>query len=188
MRRCRYVRAWRACALGVESFTLRTNSTVRENIQETATTRGVKSCAWLASHLRPIAIVMAAMSATACSRHEAPRAVLAEQCERVQDNLPWLVRVQAPAAGEFLVRVVPKGISVILDIDHERARSQVDRFGVITFVRQARANEQFIVSVFSRDSPDIAGEACVTVSLLSSSDTARMRAERAFAAAGRHVQ
>jgi CHAT domain-containing protein len=148
----------------------------------------VKSCAWLASHLRRAAIVLVAVSMTACGRHETPSVVLAEQCERVQGELPLLVRVQPPAAGELLVRVVPKGISVLVDIDHERARSQVDRFGVIAFVRTARANEPFVVGVFSRDSPEIAGEACVTVTRLPDSDPARLRAERAFAAAGHHLQ
>ncbi len=100
-----------------------------------------------------------------------------------------VVSIEAPSPGVLRFMVAPRGVSVVASIDHVRARSQVDRFGVVTFVRQARTTgERIAIGVESRDSPEIVGEVCVSVAQLPGTDRARLRAERAFAAAGERLQ
>ena len=69
-----------------------------------------------------------------------------------------------------------------------RARSQVDRLGVITFVEQATAGENITVNVESRDSPDITGRVCISIAALPATNSAQLRAEIAFASAGEYLQ
>ena len=144
---------------------------------------------WLrprAWHLLCLALLACVLSA--CGFHEAPRAVLAERCEPLRVSQPLVVTIEAPGQGPLRFMVEPRGVSVIASIDRVRARSQVDRFGVVTFVRQAHAGERIAIGVESRDSPQIVGEVCVSVAQLSGTDKARLRAERAFAAAGERLQ
>jgi CHAT domain-containing protein len=128
------------------------------------------------------------MLLSACGSHEAPRVVLTERCELASAATPVSVSFDASRAAILRVRVEPRGISVQVSAGADRARSQVDRLGVITLVKHARDGETVTVNVESRDSPDIVGSVCVSIAELPASDEARLRAERAFASAGEHLQ
>ncbi len=66
----------------------------------------------------------------------------------------------------------PDGVSILATLDAERARSPIDRYGSVTFVRRVRAGETVTLTAESRDSPDIVGEACLSMDLLPPSDSA----------------
>jgi CHAT domain-containing protein/tetratricopeptide (TPR) repeat protein len=89
-----------------------------------------------------------------------------------------------------LLRVLsrPDGVSILATLDGEPARSPIDRYGTVSFVRPVRAGEAATLRVESRDSPDIAGQACLSMDLLPPGDGALIRAERAFASAARSTQ
>ncbi len=105
----------------------------------------------------------------------------------VSGATPAKVRATAPADGVLRALVRPDGVSIIATLDHERARSPIDRYGSVTLVRSVRAGETVTLTAESRDSPEIVGEACLSMELLRPGDTARLRAEQAFAAAARSV-
>jgi CHAT domain-containing protein len=92
-----------------------------------------------------------------------------------------------PASGLLRVLARPDGVSIIATLGHETARSPVDRYGSVTFVRPARAGEALTVTVTSRDSPEIVGDVCLSMDLLPANDSARIRGEQAFALAGQNV-
>jgi CHAT domain-containing protein len=64
----------------------------------------------------------------------------------------------------------------------------VDRLGPVEFVRQAAPGTPLTLRIEARDSPDIEGSVCVSVAQLAPSDSAELRAERAFASAGVRLQ
>ena len=156
---------------------------MRPNIQETAPALWLRPSAWLTLCLPYLPLLL-----SGCGSHETPRTALAERCQPTSVAQPASVSFEAPRAAILRVRIEPRGISLQASIGAERARSQVDRFGVITFVKATRAGETITVKAESRDSPDIVGTACVSIDELPASDKARIRAERAFAAAGEHLQ
>src|SRR6185436_696112 len=67
-------------------------------------------------------------------------------------------------------------------------RSPIDRYGLVTLVVDAQKNQAVPVTVATRDSPDVTGEVCISADLLPAGDKQRLRAERAFAAAGQSAQ
>ena len=63
--------------------------------------------------------------------------------------------------------------------------SPIDRLGTVVLAANVRRAGHAEVEVHVEDSPDIRGEICVSADLIPSSDTLRIQAELAFAAAGR---
>jgi tetratricopeptide (TPR) repeat protein len=63
--------------------------------------------------------------------------------------------------------------------------SPIDRLGTVVLAKNVRRAGHAEVEVHVEDSPDIRGEICVSADLIPSSDTLRIQAELAFAAAGR---
>ncbi len=92
-----------------------------------------------------------------------------------------------PADGFLRALVRPDGVSILATLDSERARSPIDRYGTIAFVRSVHAGETVTLTAESRDSPEIVGEACLSMDLLPPGDSGSLRAEQAFAAAARSV-
>lgn len=105
----------------------------------------------------------------------------------VSGSTPASLSTTMPADGVLRVTARPDGVSILATLDNERARSPIDRYGSVTFVRRVRAGEAVTLKAESRDSPDIVGEACLSMHLLPPGDTASIRAEQAFAAAARSV-
>ena len=124
----------------------------------------------------------------ACSSHDAPLQVLAPRCLPLTGERPVQLALRVPADGSLRFVVQPRGISITASMEGAHARSPVDRFGVITFLHPSRKGEQVTVNVETRDSPEISAHVCLSASLLARSDEASIRAESAFAAAGRSVQ
>jgi CHAT domain-containing protein len=106
----------------------------------------------------------------------------------VSGSRPATLSATMPANGLLRVLARPDGVSILATLDHERARSPIDRYGSITFVRGVHAGETVTLTVESRDSPDILGEACLSMDLLPPDDGESIRAEQAFAAGGRSVE
>ncbi|MDB6014371.1 MAG: hypothetical protein JWL65_6621 [Gammaproteobacteria bacterium] len=65
--------------------------------------------------------------------------------------------------------------------------SPIDRLGTVVLAANIRRAGHAEVEVHVEDSPDIRGEVCVSADLIPSSDTLRIQAELAFAAAGRAI-
>jgi CHAT domain-containing protein len=122
-----------------------------------------------------------------CSSHDAPTLVHAPLCLPVSGATPASLSASAPADGLLRVTVRPDGVSILATLGTERARSPIDRYGSITFVRHVRAGEAVTLKTESRDSPEIVGEACLSMDLLPPGDSASIRAEEAFAAGARSV-
>ena len=99
-------------------------------------------------------------------------------------------KLSATVTADGLLRALvrPDGVSISATLGAERARSPIDRYGSVTFVRQVRAGETVTLTAESRDSPEIQGEACLSMDLLPPTDTDAIRAEHAFAAAARSVE
>jgi len=140
----------------------------------------MKSCAG--------SVIGVAVLLAGCGSHERPTLVHAPQCTPVSGATPATLSAKVPAGGLLRATVRPDGVSIVATLDTERARSPIDRYGSVTFVREVRAGETVTLTAESRDSPDIVGEACLTLDLLPPTHAASVRAEQAFAAAARSVQ
>ena len=123
-----------------------------------------------------------------CGAHEAPLRVAGPQCLPLTGATPAHLNGIAPADGLMLMVAEPRGISITASLDGKRARSPVDRYGVVTFVRRSRSGDEVTLSVETRDSPEVFGEVCLSMALLPASDAASIRAEEYFAAAGQSVE
>jgi len=128
------------------------------------------------------------MALGGCSSHEPPQVVLAKQCRPISQAEPLSLSVRAPHEALLRISVEQQGISLVASVGGRQARSPIERYGSVTFVPRVRANEPVLLSVQSRDAPDIHGEVCVSAVELVPSDRPRQRAELAFAAAGESVQ
>ena len=122
-----------------------------------------------------------------CGSHVAPTIVRAAQCVPVSGATPAKLSATVPTNGLLRVLARPDGVSIITTLGDETARSPIDRYGSVTFVRPARAGETVTVTVESHDSPEIVGETCLSLVLLPASDAAAIRAEQAYAAAAQKV-
>jgi CHAT domain-containing protein len=124
-----------------------------------------------------------------CGAPKAPLPILTEHCRTVGTAHPVSFEVRSAGAGMLRIAIRQRGISVTASLIDGAGSSDtvspIDRYGVMTLVRDARAARQYTIRVISRDSPDVAGEACVSAQLVDGSDRIRLAAERAFAAAGR---
>ena len=105
----------------------------------------------------------------------------------VSGSAPAKLSAMAPADGFLRALVRPDGVSILATLDSERARSPIDRYGTIAFVRSVHAGETVTLTAESRDSPEIVGEACLSMDLLPPGDSGSLRAEQAFAAGARSV-
>ena len=74
-------------------------------------------------------------------------------CLPVSGSAPASLTATAPADG--LLRASRRGRTDLDSgpLDDERARSPIDRYGSITFVRRVRAGEAVTLKAESRDSP-----------------------------------
>jgi CHAT domain-containing protein len=124
-----------------------------------------------------------------CGAPRAPQSILTEHCRSLSTAHPMTFEVSSPGAGALRIAIRQRGISVSASLIEGAASfdtvSPVERYGVMTFVRDAHAARHYAIRVISRDSPDVEGEACVSAELLDGSDPVRLAAERALAAAGR---
>ena len=109
-------------------------------------------------------------------------------CLPLTGAMPAQLNGVAPADGLTLIVAEPRGISISASLDGKRARSPVDRYGRVTFVRRSKRGEQLTLTVEPRDSPEILGEVCLSMAQLPASDAALIRAEEYFAAAGQSVE
>jgi CHAT domain-containing protein/tetratricopeptide (TPR) repeat protein len=139
----------------------------------------------------------AVLALAACSSHERPQTVLAERCTSISAAHPVQFAVSPPSPGLLRIAVEQRGISVIATLaatsgakqgQMSSATSPSERFGVVTLAPELRTDQPVTVTVRSRDSPDITGDVCVSAERPDPADSRRLRAERAYAAAGLAVQ
>lgn len=141
------------------------------------------------SHRRWAACVVVALLLAACSTPAAPpRPILAERCFAVSTALPVTLQLLTPDAGKLRIAVRQRGISLSAELSggavNSATVSPVDRYGEMTFVADSRRAHPYTLHIRSRDSPDIAGQACVATELIGAADPVRLAAERAFADGG----
>src|SRR3954447_8240828 len=105
----------------------------------------MKSCAG--------SVICVAVFLAGCGSHERPTLVHAPQCMPVSSATPATLSAKVPAGGLLRATVRPDGVSIVAMLDTERARSPVDRYGSVTFVREVRAGETVTLTAESRDSP-----------------------------------
>jgi CHAT domain-containing protein/tetratricopeptide (TPR) repeat protein len=135
----------------------------------------------------------ALLALSACGRHEPLQSVLAQRCMPISAARPVDLNIVSNAPGTLRVAVLQRGISVVVSSGGRQPRasiSPIDRFGVATLTLDVSGNQLVPIAIRAHDSPDIVGEVCVSADRLPQADTMRMRAERAFAAAGQsaHAQ
>jgi CHAT domain-containing protein/tetratricopeptide (TPR) repeat protein len=98
------------------------------------------------------------------------------------------VHLRSPADGLLRVEVLEHGISTVSslnDAEASAARSPIDRLGTVVLTENIRRTAQAEVTIHAEDPSDLRGEVCISADLISPKDAARVRAELAFAAAGR---
>ncbi|HVY80968.1 MAG TPA: CHAT domain-containing protein [Steroidobacteraceae bacterium] len=132
-----------------------------------------------------------------CGSHEPPQTLLAPRCTPINGTRPLDLRVTPPLAGPMRIVVEQRGVSVVGTVRNAAAgphrwrlsaSSPIERYGVMTFVRDVHAGEPVRITVRSHDSPEITGEVCVAVDRLPPGNKRLLRAESAFASAGQAVQ
>ena len=141
------------------------------------------------SHRRWAGYALLALFLEACGTPQAPpRPILAEHCFTVSTALPVTLRLATPDAGMLRIAVRQRGISLTAELRGATASvdtlSPVDRYGEMTFLADAHRANPYTLRILSRDSADIAGQACVSTELIDASDQIRLAAERAFADGG----
>jgi CHAT domain-containing protein/tetratricopeptide (TPR) repeat protein len=97
------------------------------------------------------------------------------------DSAATKTEVQGAAAA-VAVGGAPVGSS---SANASTSASPIDRLGTVILAANVRRAGHAEVEVHVEDSPDVRGEICVSAHLIPSSDTLRIQAELAFAAAGR---
>jgi CHAT domain-containing protein/tetratricopeptide (TPR) repeat protein len=114
--------------------------------------------------------------------------VLARVCRAIDSSHEVVFQLTAPAAGVLRVEVAERGIStvsVLNDAPERASASPIDRLGTVVLTMSVRRDEHAEMKVRAEDSRDVMGEACVSADLIAPTETARIRAENDFAAAGR---
>ena len=153
--------------------------------------------AWQIRAVTTLVAAYLAATLSGCASREAPAPVLARQCKLLSGAAPLRLHVLSPVNGILRLAVEQRGISSVtsltstVDGQHARtvsSKSPIERFGLATFTLDVLRDQPFAIEIRSRDSPDIAGQVCVSADRLPPDDTRRLRAERAFAAAGQAVQ
>jgi len=127
-----------------------------------------------------------------CHSSAAPQQVMARRCLPVGGSVPDVtLSVLTPAAGELLVAIEERGVSVEGTLDREdssAAASPLERLGTIVLVAKTTPGRLHSVQIRGVDSPDIQSEVCVEAQLMSATDRVRVQAERSLAAAGHAVR
>jgi CHAT domain-containing protein len=131
--------------------------------------------------------VLVALSLSGCNRPPPAHVVLEAQCAPLSGERPRTIPLDIPADGQYRIVLTTRGVSAVLQAGDQRSASPVDRFGASSLIRDARAGEHVVVEVRSHDSPQVAGESCVTVARLPAANEKLLRAEQAFATAGQEV-
>lgn len=133
----------------------------------------------------------ALLALSACGRHEPPQPILSEQCAPISGAQPVALNIEASTPGTLRVMAAQRGVSVVLVALDQDSRapgrssiSPIDRFGVATLTLDVTQKQSVPILVRTRDSSEIVGEVCLSADKLSEHDPDRLRAERAFAAAG----
>ncbi len=114
--------------------------------------------------------------------------VLTRDCRMIDSSHATVVQLTSPGDGMLRVAVEELGISTVSFLNgavDSAAASPVDRLGTIVLTANVLRAQPAKVEVHADDSHEIRGEVCISADLISSSDTGRQSAERAFAAAGR---
>ena len=131
----------------------------------------------------------------ACSAAQAPRPILAERCLGISGASPISLKLASPGGGSLRITVRQRGISLTGSLIADAASaasaasvSPIDRYGALTLLADSRAARSYRLRIWSRDSADISGDACVSADLISDSDRTRLAAEQAFARGGRATQ
>lgn len=116
------------------------------------------------------------------------QSVLARECLGIDSAHELALHVQSPADGLLRVEVEERGISTVSFLNHAAASasaSPIDRLGTVVLTADVHRAQRTEVEVHVEDSHDLRGEICVSADLVAPSETRRMQAELAFAAAGR---
>lgn len=115
------------------------------------------------------------------------QSVLARECRPIDSSHEIALHLTSPADGLLRVEVEEHGISTVSFLSDAAgtSASPIDRLGTVVLATNVRRAGNAKVEVHVEDSPDIRGEICVSADLIPSSDTLRIQAELAFAAAGR---
>ena len=94
--------------------------------------------------------------------------------------------VTSPRAGLLLVNVAERGISVSARLDDSPvvASSPVERLGTIVLLTESTASQPHQLHIRSEDSFGVKADVCVSLAVLTATDTVRREAESAFAQAG----
>jgi CHAT domain-containing protein len=125
-----------------------------------------------------------------CSRGSAPLQLLAAQCLPISAGQDGNAIVVSPDAGELLVRIEERGVSVVAALAGEPdsdASSPLERFGSIALVAKTERGESHAIRIRTEDSPDIAGTTCYRAYLHPGPKSPRAVAEQSLATAGRAV-
>lgn len=116
------------------------------------------------------------------------QSALARECLAIDASHPVALHLTAPADGTLRVGIEERGISTVSflnDAAQSASTSPIDRLGTVVLTASTRRGGREDVTVRLKDSPDIRGEVCISADLIAPSETARIRAEADFAAAGR---
>src|SRR5688572_31815017 len=102
-----------------------------------------------------------AILCASCTTSAPPETVLTRQCEPLSGATPFEAQLVTAREGLLVVAVEQRGISTMVTMG-QTAQSPIERYGLITLARKTDADAQVQVRVASRDSPEIAGEICVS--------------------------
>ncbi len=148
--------------------------------------------AWAGKKGRWLAAALCGLLLCACKPGSAApfpaQGVLARECRLIDSSHEVSLRLAAPGEGVLRVEVTERGISTVSILNHaatSAAASPIDRLGTVVLTAHVHRGESTELNIHAEDSRDLQGETCVSADLIAPSDTARIRAESAFAAAGR---
>ena len=116
------------------------------------------------------------------------QSVLARHCLALDSSHEIALPLQSPADGLLRVEIEERGISTVSLLNHaasSASASPIDRLGTVVLTADVRRTERTEIEVHVEDSREIRGAICLSADLVAPSDTLRMQAELAFAAAGR---
>jgi len=134
-----------------------------------------------------IACVLLVAVLPGCSRPSAPVAVMKEQCRAIDGSQSVTLGVRSPADGTLSISIRERGIALSATVSGAEtsgpAASPFSHAGHIVLTAETHAGDSLAMRIKSRDSRDIAGEACISAQLIPSDNRERARTEHAFAKA-----
>jgi CHAT domain-containing protein/tetratricopeptide (TPR) repeat protein len=131
------------------------------------------------------------------------QSVLPRVCVPIEGSHDVTLSLAPRADGILRVEIDERGISTVSRLEDGSRRapgsgalratdrvssSPIDRLGTVILTARVHRAERTNVKVHGDDSQDIHGEVCISADLIAPSDTVRVYAENAFAAAGRATQ